>query len=162
MSELRSKLIRLAHQNPEIRPHVLPLLGSARTAAKHGVSVRAHIEDGLLAIVEALTFSLGDAFIESIKFNAPAVTGRLTASVEGTIEWNPDPAQKGDIFVSFGMDQFDLSKGELTLHIDLPSGNQLQKTFGVGSDWLAKPALSNGNKFADVLKMWIDGFFASA
>lgn len=26
MSDLRSKLIRLAHQNPELRPHVLPFL----------------------------------------------------------------------------------------------------------------------------------------
>jgi hypothetical protein len=162
MDTLRSKLIRLAHQNPEVRPHVLPLLGKTRTAAKHGVSVRAHIEDGLLAIVEAISFELGDAFIESIKFNAPAVTGRLQASVEGTVEWNPDPSQKGYIVISFGVDQFDLSKGELFLHIDLPSGKKIQKAFGAGSDWLAKPALSNGKKFAGVLKMWIEGFFASA
>jgi hypothetical protein len=31
MSDLRSKIIRLAHQNPELRPHLLPLV--TRTAA---------------------------------------------------------------------------------------------------------------------------------
>ena len=31
MSDLRSKLIRLAHINPEIQPHLLPLLKEART-----------------------------------------------------------------------------------------------------------------------------------
>ena len=29
MTDLRSKLIRLAHQNPELRPHILPLLKTA-------------------------------------------------------------------------------------------------------------------------------------
>lgn len=29
MSDLRSEVIRLAHQNPELRPHLLPLLKSA-------------------------------------------------------------------------------------------------------------------------------------
>ena len=32
MDILRSRLIRLAHTNPELRPHLLPILGSARTA----------------------------------------------------------------------------------------------------------------------------------
>lgn len=35
MSDLRSKVIRLAHQNPELRPHLLPLLQDGRTAADH-------------------------------------------------------------------------------------------------------------------------------
>lgn len=30
MSDLRSKIIRLAHQNPEMRPHLLPLVKKAR------------------------------------------------------------------------------------------------------------------------------------
>lgn len=29
MSDLRSKVIRLAHQNPELRPHLMPLLKEA-------------------------------------------------------------------------------------------------------------------------------------
>lgn len=34
MSDLRNRLIRLAHSNPELRPHVLPLVADAgRTAA---------------------------------------------------------------------------------------------------------------------------------
>jgi hypothetical protein len=32
---LRSKIIRLAHQNPSLRPHLLPLLQEGRTAADH-------------------------------------------------------------------------------------------------------------------------------
>ena len=32
---LRSKVIRLAHQNPSLRPHLLPLLQEVRTAADH-------------------------------------------------------------------------------------------------------------------------------
>lgn len=33
MSTLRSGLIRLAHENPSMRPHILPLLAGAKTAA---------------------------------------------------------------------------------------------------------------------------------
>ena len=32
MSNLRQKLIRLAHANPKVRPHLLPLLASDKTA----------------------------------------------------------------------------------------------------------------------------------
>lgn len=32
MSDLRRRLIRLAHANPQIRPHLLPLLGLPRQA----------------------------------------------------------------------------------------------------------------------------------
>lgn len=161
---LRSRVIRLAHQNPELRPHLLPLLGSGtRTAAKHGVSVRSHIEDGLLAIVEGLTFDLQAQFPESISFNTPAITGRMNASVEGTVNWLLDPSKKGYIMVGFGLDQFDLSKGELFLHIDLPNGKKLQKSFGSGSDWINKNALVNGKKFADVLgNNWIEPFLTNA
>ena len=38
MSSLRKKLVRLAHTNPELKPHLLPLLKSSRTAAQHGMS----------------------------------------------------------------------------------------------------------------------------
>lgn len=33
MSDLRSKIIRLAHQNPALRPHLLPLLKEAASPA---------------------------------------------------------------------------------------------------------------------------------
>ena len=33
MSDLRSKLIRLAHENPALRPHLLPILRSKTAAA---------------------------------------------------------------------------------------------------------------------------------
>lgn len=36
MSDLRSKIIRLAHTNPELRKDLLPLLKKAKTAATHG------------------------------------------------------------------------------------------------------------------------------
>jgi hypothetical protein len=34
MSTLRSKVIRLAHENPELRPHLLPLLKEAAGTVK--------------------------------------------------------------------------------------------------------------------------------
>lgn len=33
---LRNKLIRLAHSNPELRVHILPLLENSRTASRYG------------------------------------------------------------------------------------------------------------------------------
>lgn len=37
---LRSKVIRLAHANPDLRPHLLPLLQEGRTAADHLAALR--------------------------------------------------------------------------------------------------------------------------
>lgn len=36
---LRSKLIRLAHAKPELRPHVLPLLAPVKTASQVGQTI---------------------------------------------------------------------------------------------------------------------------
>ena len=57
MPDLRSDLIRLAHANPELRPHLLPLLrqgsGTARTAAVAGDSIEGHIGKAFTAILSA-------------------------------------------------------------------------------------------------------------
>lgn len=51
MSTLRSKVIRLAHANPSLRPHLLPLLaGGSRVAA-------ADVDDFVDGYVEAMLFS---------------------------------------------------------------------------------------------------------
>jgi hypothetical protein len=160
---LRSRLIRLAHRKPELRPVLLPMLANGtRTAADHGVSVRYHIENGLLGIVEVIALDLSKEFSESIRFRVPSISSRMQASVEGAIEWLPDPSQKGYILISFRLDQFDLHKAEIFLSMDLPSGKSFQKSFNAGSDWLARPARTNGVNFARALKGWIDSFFMSA
>jgi hypothetical protein len=45
MSDLRSKVIRLAHTKPELRPHLLPLLtGQSKQAAKPSPKDKAEFE----------------------------------------------------------------------------------------------------------------------
>lgn len=51
---LRSKLIRLAHANPELQPHLLPLLKEARGKVLQGAKIRAYID------------SYGDIYVEEM------------------------------------------------------------------------------------------------
>jgi hypothetical protein len=134
--------------------------GTQHTAGQ--ASVRSHIEDGLQDIMEAITGPLQQNFSEAIKFHRPAVTGRMKASVEGDVGWNPDPTKKGYVMVSFGPDQFDLSKAELHLYIGLPNGKTFQKSWEEGDKWLNMPVSTIGAKYADFLMGHIDRFFLSA
>lgn len=135
---------------------------ASRTATKPSASVQDHIEDGLKAIVATIARDLDKKFPESIRFGSPEVADNMRVLVEGTVEWRPDPSNKGYIMVVFGMDPFDLRKGEISLTIILPSGKRFQKTFNAGSAWLDKSAQVTGSRFAEFLRGWIEDFFVSA
>jgi len=63
MTDLRSKVIRLAHQNPELRPHLLPLLKESKTASPFP-RVKREIEEDYKR--KAITSGERDELLEAI------------------------------------------------------------------------------------------------
>lgn len=64
MSDLRSKIIHLAHQNPELRPHLLPLLRESKTAGPFP-RVKREIEEDFKR--KAITRGERDELLEAIE-----------------------------------------------------------------------------------------------
>ena len=140
--------------------------GQNRTAAplvKPGASIETYIETGLRAILQTTVNLLRAEYSpETITFGEPGVSAHMKVFVEGEIGWLPDPTKKGYLGVFLGPDQFDLSKAEFHVHMDLPNGKVYDKSFGLGRTWLDKPIKVNGKLFASVLKRDLDNFFLSA
>lgn len=70
MSDLRSKVIRLAHQNPELRPHLLPLLKEARQIGEPRsggeIGVLEEVKEGVNNYI-AYTFKAGANLKNALK-----------------------------------------------------------------------------------------------
>ena len=135
-----------------------------RTAAaiKPGSSVETYIEEGLKATLQTMVNLLQVEYPESITFGEPGTSGHMKVFVEGTIGWLPDPTKTGYLGVFLGPDQFDLSKAELHVTMDLPNGKKFSKSYNLGRMWLDKPIKMNGKQFAVILKQNLDAFFLSA
>lgn len=65
--QLLGGIIRLAHQNPKIRPHLLPLIKEAATQVESGETDR-QVYSILLPVQEALTKAVKD--LASVKDNS--------------------------------------------------------------------------------------------
>lgn len=131
---------------------------SQRTAAMPKV-ISGYISLGLLMVARVMYSYLASEFVESIKFNAPTINGRMTVGFDGEIGWLPEPSEKGYVFVSLKLDQFDLRKAELYYKFTLPNGSQKEKSLDLGSWWLDQPIPKVGKQLAEVLKDRLDGFF---
>lgn len=136
---------------------------TAATLVKPGASVEDYIEAGLKATLQTTVNMLRAAYSpETITFNDAIAAGRMKAAIEGSIGWLPDPTQRGYLGVFLGPDQFDLSKAELYVVMDLPNGKKFSKAYNLGRMWLDKPTRMNGKQFAARLKLDLDAFFLSA
>ena len=83
MSNLRNKIIRLAHQNPNLRPHLLPLIKEASSIAE----VRNVIESAILRRI--------DGFIQNYTGDDSLLGDYLKDNVKGVQLWGPVEEQLG-------------------------------------------------------------------
>jgi hypothetical protein len=74
MSDLRNKIIRLAHANPELRPHLLPLL-------KEGTQEKSALREMSLDEIEAVLQKEHRVMVESINRAENAVAAMSQAVI---------------------------------------------------------------------------------
>ena len=85
MTTLRKKLIRLAHANPELRPHVLPLIAGGKTAGRMPTVVTDVGHAGPTSRkfqVSAATLLSGSVWLEEIQRMSDKARDRVSSAFQ--------------------------------------------------------------------------------
>lgn len=156
---LREKLIRLAAANPEVRAQILPLLEETRTAggAAAVLSVSEGIEQGCLALAQALQRYLVREYAQEMTFSEPTIHGVLTAGFEAKILNQLSPQETGYLGINFSYFNKDL---RLEVFGDYPRGATISKRFPIDPDTVSGQVATKYG--AALVKNWIDPFLMEA
>ena len=86
MATLRSKVIRLAHANPELRPHLLPILVGSANMHLAGVDMRSPTPEEIQSLRKFVNTVIKGASVKAYKSSPKAKT---------TVEIRPPYPSKG-------------------------------------------------------------------
>ena len=101
MSDLRTRLIRLAHSNPELRPHVLPLVAAAKLPvadlakmmAERVVRTDGYADEAALMSSRFVVFDWARA--NNLEISRSTVDALIEALLETAVTWGKPKVDVG-------------------------------------------------------------------
>lgn len=149
-TKLRSSIIRLAHTNPELRPHLLPLLSEGKTAANApGPHAKEYVQDKLRSLKSG-----GSGWLTSDFFTA-AEWRRQRTDQENTKDIRTGLAND---YMDVNEKQLQKASHDLTRELRSILGNNLKlRGFISNVEWLL-----SGSKFIDRSKEDLESLIKQA